>query len=84
MAHDTHDSRAPSDLAAPHYDVVAELYEDDPLPEDWQVFAIDPAGGGQMISAIFSGSDAERRAVGYASRYFRGFERCVPGQWPYR
>ena len=84
MAHETNDSRTASEVAVPHYDVVAEIYENDPLPGDWMVFAVDPAGGGQMVSAIFSGSDAECRAVGYASQCFRGFERRAPSQWPYR
>ena len=44
MAHETNDSRTASEVAVLHYDVVAEIYENDPLPGDWMVFAIDPAG----------------------------------------
>lgn len=65
------------------FDAVAEVYQDDPLPGDWMVFAVDPTGDGGLFTAIFSGAAAEDRAVEYARRTFRAVERCAPRQWPY-
>ena len=50
-----------------------KLFEDRAVPGDWRVERI--AEDGACEVAIFSGTDAYRRAVLYADRLYGGFER---------
>lgn len=61
----------------------ASLTLDDPLIGDVMVFALDPSGDGGFITAIFSGIDAEERALEYAKAKFTAVQRCTRQQWPY-
>jgi hypothetical protein len=64
-------------------DTTADVYRDVD-PEDWVVSAVDPPGDGRIFSAIFSGLDAEQRALEYAAAKFRGFQRHDPDQRPHQ
>ena len=61
----------------------ASLILDDPLSGDVMIFALDPSGDGGFITAIFSGVDAEERALEYAKSKFTAVQRCIRQQWPY-
>jgi hypothetical protein len=50
------------------------------IPKIGVVSAVNPSGDGSIFSAIFSGRDAEQRALEYAAAKFRGFQRHDPDQ----
>lgn len=62
----------------------AEVYKGDIDPSDWVVWALDPDDDGGMLVAIFSGPDAENRALEYAEAKFASVLLHKPDQQPYR
>jgi len=59
---------------------IADVYKGDVDPDDWVVWVSNVDGDGGLSLAIFSGSDAEERAVEYAETKFVGFRRRVSAE----
>jgi hypothetical protein len=59
-------------------DQIVEVYKGDVDPNDWGVWGHDPIDNSAVQIAVFSGRDAEARAMEYAQEKYSGFERCEP------
>ena len=53
----------------------AEVYKGDVDPNDWVVWSLDESGDGGIFTSIFSGPDAEQRAIEYARLKYAEFQR---------
>jgi hypothetical protein len=61
---------------------VAEVYQTAPDADDWVVWAADPDPTSAAMVAIFSGPEAEARALEYAAMKFGGFRHHAAPQRP--
>lgn len=61
----------------------AEVFEDANAPGQWVVWALDPDDGA-MLTSVFSGPDAETRAVEYAEWKFAEVLRHEPDRRQYQ
>ena len=62
----------------------AEVYRVCADLNDWVVWALHPDGDGGILETIFSGPDAESRALEYADLKFGAVLLHAPEQRPYR
>ena len=63
--------------------IEAEVFASDRYPDEWCVQTIE-AGEGRIVDAIFSGPDAEARAMEYAAAKYQRFRRHAPDPPRYR
>jgi hypothetical protein len=57
-------------------DATAKVYQGDVCPDDWVVWAI--GDDGEIVTSVFSGSDAEARATEYAALRYASVELLAP------
>lgn len=57
-------------------EATAKVYQGDVYPDDWVVWATDDDG--EIITSVFSGSDAEARAMQYAAWRYASVKLRIP------
>lgn len=58
-------------------DTPAKVYQGDVYPDDWVVWAT--GDDGEIVTSVFSGCDAEGRAMEYAAWKYASVKRLDPG-----